>query len=537
MIRTIVADDEAWVCKLITGMIDWTAYGFEMIGNAYDGVSLYRLIEEQKPDLVISDIRMPGMDGLSVIKKAKDAGLDTKFIIISGYSDFEYAKTAIHMGVLGYLLKPVESEELTGLLCTVKKDFFSGSKDVFDDSALKKQLKKSQLQYLEYYLYHYLFESDPSRGDLCAAELNRQFGTSFTQGCYRINILILDPHHDSCAAIYDNVLAEVSSLAYSMFRGTFYETVVIRSFHSVLFLVNYPPEKRDMEEWVRDDFFHAVFRDVADIGRFDATLGVGAEEIDATDLPRSLAAAQDAIHARVKLGVGKMIDLSGKKYDHLTDAELILPQIERKLIEHVTRTAPSDEEQLTHELFSVFEKNDSINPGAGARIAAHVVELAVNTLSAKVRMTFNKDHPPKQFRDAIDSCASLGELKTFVIRLLDDISKSANSESGKTRSVIDMIKAYIDEHYNEDIKLNDIAKYIYMNPNYVSDLFKSSTGTNFSKYLILKRIDMAKIYLMDARYHINDVACMVGYNDAKYFAKLFKTYVGVSPVQYRKMFC
>ena len=71
MIKTIIADDETWVCQLISGMIDWQACGFEVIGNAYDGVSLYQMIEERQPDLVISDIRMPGMDGLSVIKKPK----------------------------------------------------------------------------------------------------------------------------------------------------------------------------------------------------------------------------------------------------------------------------------------------------------------------------------------------------------------------------------------------------------------------------------------------------------------------------------
>ena len=131
----------------------------------------------------------------------------------------------------------------------------------------------------------------------------------------------------------------------------------------------------------------------------------------------------------------------------------------------------------------------------------------------------------------------MSDLKSFAVRLLGEAAQAANPAQIRTRSVIDMIKSYIDEHYSEDIRLSDIAKYIYMNPNYVSDLFKSATGINFSKYLILKRIEMAKVYLMDARYHINDVACMVGYSDAKYFAKLFKTHVGVSPAQYRKMFC
>lgn len=537
MIKTIIADDETWVCQLISGMIDWQACGFEVIGNAYDGVSLYQMIEERQPDLVISDIRMPGMDGLSVIKKAKEAGFRTKFIIISGYSNFEYAKTAIHSGVLGYLLKPVEAEELIELLSAVKKEVFSGENGDAGDTGLKKQLEKSQMQYLEYYLYHCLFEPGATQEDLSAAELNRQFGTSFAPGCYRASVLVLDPRHGSCTAVFDDVLAGTSSLAYSMFRGALFETAVIRSFHSVILLVNYPPEKRDMENGLREDFYHAVLRDIPNIGRFDATLGVGSEKLSAADLPRSLDAAQNAVHARVKLGCGKIIDLAGKKYDNPTDAELIPPQTERKLVEYVTHTAQTDEKQLADEIFSSFEKSASINPGTGARIAAHAAELAINALGAKARMAFSRENPPKKFRDEIDACASVSDLKSFAVRLLGEAAQAANPAQIRTRSVIDMIKSYIDEHYSEDIRLSDIAKYIYMNPNYVSDLFKSATGINFSKYLILKRIEMAKVYLMDARYHINDVACMVGYSDAKYFAKLFKTHVGVSPAQYRKMFC
>lgn len=133
MIKTIIADDEAWVCQLITGLIDWEAHGFKVIGNAFDGLSLNQMIKELKPDLVISDIKMPGMDGLSVIKKAKEAALPTKFVIISGYNDFEYAKTAIHTGVLGYLLKPVEPAELIELLSSIKENAFS-------DSSVKKMI-------------------------------------------------------------------------------------------------------------------------------------------------------------------------------------------------------------------------------------------------------------------------------------------------------------------------------------------------------------------------------------------------------------
>ena len=95
---------------------------------------------------------------------------------------------------------------------------------------------------------------------------------------------------------------------------------------------------------------------------------------------------------------------------------------------------------------------------------------------------------------------------------------------------------YIDENYNRDIRLEDVADYVYLNANYISELFKKETGINFSKYLVQKRIETAKTFLLDTRYRINEVAAQVGYTDTKYFSRLFKEYVGVTPAQYRKMF-
>lgn len=141
MIKTIIVDDEVWVCKLICNIVDWGSYGYEVVRQVYSGTEALEVIAAEKPDLVFTDIRMPGIDGLSLIREAGKINPGTKFVIISGYSDFEYAKTAIDLNVLGYLLKPVEPEDLSSLLMRLEDGVFGSAAE--NSNSLHEELKKA----------------------------------------------------------------------------------------------------------------------------------------------------------------------------------------------------------------------------------------------------------------------------------------------------------------------------------------------------------------------------------------------------------
>lgn len=112
MLKVIIADDEKMICLLISQLLDWKELDFEIAGMAYTGIDAYQMIVEHRPDLVITDIRMPGYDGIELIKKVKEAGIQTEFIMISGFKQFEYAQNAMKYGVKYYLLKPIEEDKL-----------------------------------------------------------------------------------------------------------------------------------------------------------------------------------------------------------------------------------------------------------------------------------------------------------------------------------------------------------------------------------------------------------------------------------------
>ena len=121
MLKVVIADDEKMICSLISQLLDWKALDIEIVGMAYTGIDAFEMIITKEPDIVISDIRMPGYDGLELIKRIKEAGIEAEFVMISGFKQFEYAQNAMKYGVKYYLLKPIEEEKLLEIIQEIKE--------------------------------------------------------------------------------------------------------------------------------------------------------------------------------------------------------------------------------------------------------------------------------------------------------------------------------------------------------------------------------------------------------------------------------
>ena len=158
MIRVVVADDEYKVCQLICQLIDWEGMGMRLVGTASNGLEALQMIEAEKPDLVLTDIRMPGFDGMELLKRARTINPDMEFIIISGYSDFEYAQSAIRLKVSEYLLKPVDPEELTLALGNIRKQYQIEQKayeDIFNESMTRNSPEQIAATLRDYLVQNY----------------------------------------------------------------------------------------------------------------------------------------------------------------------------------------------------------------------------------------------------------------------------------------------------------------------------------------------------------------------------------------------
>lgn len=189
MLKVIIADDEPKVNLLLQKIVDWEKLGYQIAGTANDGERALQLIEEEKPDVLMTDIRMPGVDGMELIRRAKELRPDLVFIVVSGYRQFEYAQTALKYGVTDYLLKPVNAEELTQLLIRIREE--EEKKRRLDNwtASVDRQLRENEWKKREQ-LVDNLREYAQENRELNGYEsLNQEYGCDFHEGTYQVIII------------------------------------------------------------------------------------------------------------------------------------------------------------------------------------------------------------------------------------------------------------------------------------------------------------------------------------------------------------
>jgi|GEM_PF-6199687 len=192
MIRVIIADDEIRVCKLIIKLIDWDKLGMLIVGTASNGIEALELIEKENPDIVITDIRMPGYDGLEMIEKAKMLNNDLEFIIISGYGQFEYAKKGIDFGVKDYLLKPINKDDLLKALIKVGEHVQKKKGQINLEKEYELIIKNGADKIREAFLNNLIFFNTESFKEYTLSEVNENYHFNFQEGIFSIVALKID---------------------------------------------------------------------------------------------------------------------------------------------------------------------------------------------------------------------------------------------------------------------------------------------------------------------------------------------------------
>jgi len=538
MISTIIVDDELWVCQLIKRIVKWEELGFSIIGEAYDGNEAFDMVNSKKPDLVVTDIRMPGLDGISLIEKAKESRLDTNFIIISGYSDFEYAKSALKYGAMGYLLKPINRKELTDLLILTRNKILSHKDRLFEEKLVKGKLAHSLSQLKEKFFLNLLL-SDAKAENVDIDRINHEYESNFKQGCFQIVIFKIDCKN--CVRISERarkeVLDSIQQVISSEFENACFDMVTAKLNNQVFCILNYDLLKNSAIRNFIHTSFDKIKKNVFLMRDFDLTVGIGSCEADFNSLHRSYNLAQNSIKARVTIGVDQVIDISKYEYTNIELKELFPIEKEMKLACFLEVFDNKSAEALVAEVLHIFTQRKEINPCLLFEVCYEIVEVFYKVMR-RIDIGIEKEYMTKGvvYSD-IAECKSVKQVLDYFGELFDGARNFYNNlKQNQNRKAIEMVKSYICDHYREDISLNDVANLVFLNPKYLGELFKKETGINFSEFVINYRLDVAKELLKDIRYRTNEVAELVGYRDAKHFSKLFKKFVGVNPAQYKKMF-
>ena len=521
MYNVIIVDDETWICKLIRKIVDWDSIGFNIIAAAGDGLTALKLIEEHKPDLVITDIRMPGLDGIGLIKAVREKNIDVEFIIISGYSDFEYARNALTYNAFAYILKPLGKEEFEKILLQAKER-------IEKKINIKEKLENSDTAMLKSDLRKII---DKENKDISLSALNERYNTNFREGPFYIVIFKQDFFAGENDDGFSYFLSEIKKTYADHFQEMIYFPGKIKG--QTVFIINLKKETDGLykiAEEIRREFSKKDFS-----GNYALTICIGGRVERIGDLDISYESAQNAMKARIFLGTGKVIDADAEAGRMAGEANIIDIRARKRLSALLDVI---DEENALAEIKKIL--SDAEKKSAENLLSYHIASYEIIDLlffaMQKKGMQHKSGLSRQQAVDSVDGLGSVREIENYVSSLIKEFRETYLEKHDNADKLITEIKRFISENYMKNINLDDVAKLVCLSPTYVSEIFKRKTSENFSEYLIDYRIDIAKELLKDIRYKVVDVSLMVGYTDSKYFSRLFKKKVGVNPTDYRKLY-
>ncbi len=509
--KVYLVEDEITTREGIRDNVDWQSAGFVLCGESPDGEIALPQIEATQPDVLITDIKMPFMDGLQLSKIIREQMAWMKIIIISGYNDFEYAQTAIQLGVTEYLLKPVSVQDLQAVLGRVKIALDREKSERAYLKQLSRQVEDNLTLLREKFLLRLVTGGESS---LSAIEQSQQLGLNILSPYYQVVLLEIQPD----TPVLDYAACQQFERLVAGLVGGNNDVLMTRKDMAEFVLIL---KGENLEQLEQDaSFLTGLIRDeVQDKTGCALLAGAGAAQQRLGDLHRSFAEALMHLNgSRENSDTGAL-----EKLDHAQlrrfleegqpqDFDTFFDRAVLPLSEAAMRSSLLRHYVIVDILLAVAQFVSDLGGNAG-----EVVPAAGNQESFLARL-----HTLEQVR------AQLRELFEAALSFRD-------SQTGSDRaSLIQKAKDYIGSHFSDsNLSLNDAAAQANFSPNHFSAVFSQETGGTFRDYLTHTRIEQAKKLLRSTRLKISEVAYQCGYNDPHYFSVIFHKMSGQSPQTYR----
>ncbi|MCI9168764.1 MAG: response regulator [Dorea sp.] len=534
MLKVLIADDEKKVCQLIANLIDWEALGFEIAGVVNDGISAYRFIQENTVNLMITDIRMPGCDGMELIQKVKVLYPNMYIVIISGYSQFDYAQNAIRYGVEDYLLKPIRKKDLMATLQKILDRYKEEIRDARKWQDIQKRLEENVEKVKRSLLEDLLKRPEKFGGFFIREKINTEYHYQFVEGYYQTLIVKLIPVKRKEDADTRRILLQKGiELLKESLQNVCNETVLNIIDGEIYGLFNGTEDElrktcRRLKK-VKLDLIR--LQDVFDELQVYLALGKCIESIQQVLLSfdDARAAMQDRFYfaddfllKREEKGKSE----SAKYYIDNTFKKRFLNYIEIMDIDNIRKEL----EVICGELKESPAKDGTV-VGEVYREILTLFYFGIHSYNISIPDQYAELQKALELFGSIDK--AMDYLTEYIVNsLMHWIAEKKYVEARPIR----IAKRYISDNYYKPLTLEMVSKEIGFNATYFSSMFKKETDMNFSEYLKKIRIDNAKNLLLNTENSVEDISYAVGYSDIKYFSRLFKKLTGVTPTEFRKLY-
>lgn len=531
----ILVDDEEEVRKSIIKQIDWESAGFQVVGDAENGEDALEKIEVLEPDVVLTDIRMPYMDGLTLAEKIRQRYPSTKVVIFSGYDDFEYAQKAIKLNVTEYILKPVNVEELTSILKRIKSNLDEEIEEKRNVSRLRENYRKSlpiiREQFFNDMVHRRLAD------DLIESKL-REYDIPIT-GARKWIIAAIDVEksddrskktlslHEEEELIPISVMQIVREKLKSYCRFSLFQSTAEAGMVVIAALDD------DNTTTGLIDVLGDICKETKRILEVPVTIGIGHSVTGLSKITGSYQSAVEALGYKAVVGSGITIYIndmepvgSGKlEFDNSDESDFI----------SAVKFGP--DEKIEAVMVRISGKLES------ARVHYRQQQVYVfGVLNTVIQMIQQYDLNLEEilggeleYLSVIDKLQKREEFGEWLLKTARKMNQAINQERDMTtRQVIQQAKQYIMDNYqNPDLSVEMICRHLHMSPAYFSTMFKKETGQAYIAYLTEIRLNKAVELLNKTDDKTYVIASKVGYQEQNYFSYVFKKKFGVSPTKFR----
>ncbi|HHV99803.1 MAG TPA: response regulator [Clostridiaceae bacterium] len=527
MLKVMIVDDESLFREALKETIPWSELGYEVCCEAENGLDALEKISEYKPDVALVDINMPMMDGIELAAEIKESGADVRVIIITGYSEFDYARKAIEVGVDNYLLKPIDEAQLINVLDSVKKKISIKVEELRKQLTFYKPLLKEMI--LNNLLYGArIFDKEE------LSNLEKSFRIDFDNQPYQVIVVEICEKEEYKWYEEERQLWNfaVSNIVNEIFSDV-YNYEICRDIHDrICVIANVKPIDMNWHEDILN-ICERIRVSVKKYLKFSVIIGISDIHKGFRFISQSYNEALYALKNSIVVGEDRVIRYENIKVSDELAIDVYTVEQRRQLL-MAARMNKIDE--VNEIINSIFNEIRLLNASSDfivvkcIEIASTCFEFLAET-NIKIKCVFGENF---NLLKEIQEKKTLDQLESWIKEIFE---KSINFRISKSdvqfSKVVADAKRYIDENYNKfDLKIDEIAKNVYVGYGHLCALFKKETGKTINTYITETRINKAKQLLDEGYSNISAVSTMVGYADANYFGKCFKKIYGITPGRY-----
>lgn len=519
MYTYIIADDEMLTRKGTIKKLEPLKEKITCAGEAENGEQALALIEQVKPHILITDMYMPTMDGCDLLKRVRDVYPDIHIIVISGYKDFLYAKTAIEANVINYILKPFSRDEIQSAILRAVELLDNTKSNEIQLASLKDEEQKTKYYYDLNMIQSVILGYNSSSFELTSEKLK----------------IIEKMHMSVLLTIHSTEVFDSSKICdYALTIGHGDLSIFIphpnNKYIGFLLLFFPIPLPQKINGCLKD-----ICQGILNLLKGNTnciSIGISSPKDNLIQLNQAYTETVQALNRR-------QIADKDSFYFYIKEGDSVTPvsfEKEDLLLFRVEASEKDEVQKLLEELFLAFKNRKECTLFDAKLYCAELCQKTKN-LYNQYYDTITGHENSQSVQRIFNMIFHFDELKDYLVRFFTNISLSMRSNSVYTiDDVTEKMKIYMERNYRKDITIEFLSSLFYMNRSYCSHLFKKKTGVNFADYLTRIRIEKACYLLTETEQIIYQISKSVGYNNIKYFFRVFKKVTGKTPEQYRNMY-